>query len=66
MRPEWTPHGQWIAFPSTRADKATRNIYWQRADGTGEAERLEEKRDKVAFIENFFEELRRVAPAAKK
>jgi len=36
----WTPNGQRIAFASTRADKATLNLYWQRADGTGEAERL--------------------------
>jgi hypothetical protein len=26
----------------------------------------EEKRDKVVFIQNFFEELRRVAPAGKR
>jgi serine/threonine-protein kinase len=40
--PVWTPNGQRIAFGSTRADKATLNLYWQRADGTGEAERLTE------------------------
>jgi eukaryotic-like serine/threonine-protein kinase len=40
--PVWTPNGQRIAFASLRADKATRNLYWQRADGTGEAERLTE------------------------
>jgi serine/threonine-protein kinase len=40
--PVWTPNGQRIAFRSTRADKATTNLYWQRADGTGEAERLTE------------------------
>ena len=28
-----------------RADKATPNLYWQRADGTGEAERLTESRN---------------------
>jgi serine/threonine-protein kinase len=36
----WTPDGTRIAFASTRADKKTPNLYWQRADGTGEAERL--------------------------
>jgi serine/threonine-protein kinase len=40
--PVWTPNGQRIAFASTRADKVMLNLYWQRADGTGEAERLTE------------------------
>jgi serine/threonine-protein kinase len=35
--PEWTPDGRRIAFASTRGDNATRNLYWQRADRTGEA-----------------------------
>ena len=43
--PVWTPDGQRIAFASTRADKATENLYWQRADGTGEAERLTESKN---------------------
>jgi serine/threonine-protein kinase len=38
--PEWTPDGRRIAFASTRGENATRNLYWQRADGTGEAEQL--------------------------
>jgi serine/threonine-protein kinase len=38
--PVWAPDGRRIAFASTRGDKATRNLYWQRADGTGEAGRL--------------------------
>jgi len=42
--PEWTPDGRRITFASTRGDKATRNLYWQRADGTGEAERLTQSR----------------------
>jgi serine/threonine-protein kinase len=40
--PVWTPDGLRIAFSSARGDKATANLYWQRADGTGEAERLTE------------------------
>ena len=43
--PVWTPDGRRIAFASTRADKATCNLYWQRADGTGEAERLTESKN---------------------
>ncbi len=43
--PMWTPDGQRIAFASTRADKTTRNVYWQRADGTREAERLTESKN---------------------
>ncbi len=43
--PEWTPDGRRIAFSSTRADPATGNLYWQRADGTGEAERLTESQN---------------------
>ncbi len=43
--PVWTPDGRRIAFSSTRADQATGNLYWQRADGTGEAERLTESKN---------------------
>jgi hypothetical protein len=43
--PVWTPDGRRIAFASARADKVTPNIYWQRADGTGEAERLTESKN---------------------
>ena len=45
MRPIWTPDGRRIAFASERADKRTLNLYWQRADGTGEAERLTESKN---------------------
>jgi Tol biopolymer transport system component len=38
--PEWTPDGRRIAFGSARGDNPTRNLYWQRADGTGKAEPL--------------------------
>jgi hypothetical protein len=38
MVPVWSPDGGWIAFGSTRA--GTTNLYAQRADGTGEVQRL--------------------------
>lgn len=38
--PEWTPDGRRVAFASTRGDKVTNNLYWRRADGSGEAEPL--------------------------
>ena len=43
--PVWTPDGRRIAFASQRADKATANIYWQRADGTVAGERLTENKN---------------------
>jgi len=43
--PTWTPDGRSIAFASTRADKTAANLYWQRADGTGEMERLTESKN---------------------
>jgi len=43
--PVWTPDGRGIAFASDRADKATLNLYGQRADGTGEAQRLTESKN---------------------
>jgi serine/threonine protein kinase/Tol biopolymer transport system component len=39
-RPVWSPDGTRIAFASRRDDPSAFNIYWQKADGTGEAERL--------------------------
>ncbi len=45
LAPVWTPDGGRIAFSSARADQATRNLYWQRADGTGETERLTESKN---------------------
>jgi serine/threonine-protein kinase len=41
-RPVWTPDGLGIAFASDRAERGVPNIYWQRADGTGEVQRLTE------------------------
>jgi serine/threonine-protein kinase len=39
-RPIWTPDGRRIAFASDRGSPATRNLYWEPADGSGEPERL--------------------------
>ena len=36
----WTPDGRRLAFGSDRGTKGIFNIYWQRADGTGEIQRL--------------------------
>ena len=44
-KPVWTPDGRRIVFASARADKATPNLYWQRADGTGDAQRLTESKN---------------------
>jgi serine/threonine-protein kinase len=42
QKPVWTPDGRRIVFASTRGDKSTLNLYWQPADGTGDAQRLTE------------------------
>jgi serine/threonine-protein kinase len=44
VKPVWTPDGRRIAFSSNRGDKSTLNLYWQRADGSGNAERLTESK----------------------
>jgi len=36
----WTPDGQRLAFASTRS--GTQNLYWSRADGSGDVQRLTE------------------------
>jgi serine/threonine-protein kinase len=38
----WSPDGSRIAFASDRGKYGVSNLYWQRADGAGEAERLTE------------------------
>jgi serine/threonine-protein kinase len=42
--PVWTPDGRRIVFASTRANPAVPNLYWQRVDGAGEAQRLTESK----------------------
>jgi Tol biopolymer transport system component len=44
-KPVWTPAGRRIGFASARADKSTLNLYWQQADGTGDARRLTESKN---------------------
>jgi serine/threonine protein kinase/Tol biopolymer transport system component len=41
-RPVWTPDGRRIVFGSTPGSQRTLNLYWQRADGVGDAQRLTE------------------------
>jgi len=43
--PVWSADGRRIAFASNRAEKSATNIYWQRADGTGEPQRLTESKN---------------------
>jgi serine/threonine-protein kinase len=38
--PVWTSDGRRIAYTSWRADVGAVNLFWQRADGSGESERL--------------------------
>ena len=44
-KPVWTPDGRRLVFASARADTSTPNLYWQRADGTGAAQRLTESKN---------------------
>jgi serine/threonine-protein kinase len=39
VKPVWTPDGNRIVFSSTR-ESLVANLFWQRADGSGEAQRL--------------------------
>jgi serine/threonine-protein kinase len=46
QRPVWSPDGRRIAFASARADTSTPNLYWQLADGTREAQRLTQSKNR--------------------
>jgi serine/threonine-protein kinase len=48
--PIWSPDGKRIVFASDRAVQGVTNLYWQRADGTGDVQRLTESPNtQVAF-----------------
>ena len=44
VKPAWTPDGRRIAFASTRGNSQY-NLYWQRADGTGDVQRLTDSKN---------------------
>ena len=46
--PVWTQDGRRITFTSPLAGQTAGNIYWQRADGTGEPQRLMEGKNWIA------------------
>ncbi|CAN5915192.1 hypothetical protein BH23PLA1_BH23PLA1_40410 [soil metagenome] len=49
--PVWAPDGGMIAYASALDEKTTvTNIYWKRADGTGEAQRLTDGRNSQSWI----------------
>ena len=45
QQPAWTPDGRRVSFSSSRAESGSINLYWQRADGTGEVQRLTTSRE---------------------
>ena len=40
VRPSWTPDGRRIVFASKRGEKGGQNLFWQKADGTGDVQAL--------------------------
>jgi len=40
LRPTWSPDGKRIAFTSKRGANGAQDLYWQRADGTGDVQQL--------------------------
>ena len=47
-KPVWSLDGRGMVFASTRGDKTTSNLCWQRADGTGEPRRLTGQQERAA------------------
>jgi serine/threonine-protein kinase len=45
-RPVWTPDGRHVVFSSTRGGKGVLNLYWRPSDGSGEAGRLTESKNR--------------------
>jgi hypothetical protein len=45
VNPVWTPDGRRIVYGSKRGDKTFYNLYWQPADGSGDAQLLLESRN---------------------
>ena len=43
--PLWSPNGDGLVFNSNREGAGLQNLYWKRADGTGEVQRLTESRN---------------------
>jgi serine/threonine protein kinase/Tol biopolymer transport system component len=44
-KPVWTPDGRRIVYAATTTNQATGNLMWQRADGSGDAQKLTESRN---------------------
>jgi serine/threonine-protein kinase len=45
VKPVWTPDGRRITFISARGSGGSNNVFWQRADGTGDVQRLTESKN---------------------
>jgi len=45
LKPVWTPDGKRIVYSSPRSDTGGANLYWQRADNTGDVQRLTESKN---------------------
>jgi len=42
LKPVWTPDGRRVVFASSRTNQVATNLFWQKADGTGDTQRLSE------------------------
>jgi serine/threonine-protein kinase len=54
FKPVWTPDGKRIVFTSNRAKGQQFNLYWQRADGTGEVQLLTESSNSATSYPSSF------------